>query len=178
MGMVYKAREGSRMTDDQAARYGPVLTTMSREGILKPSNVVEAAKPEESPLHDWYTWDDRSAATAHRLWQARTMLNSIVTIIDIDGRHEETRAFHVVTIIDADGDEEQGYASLPTILRDDAMRQQVVDNALRELETWQERYAQYSELFGAARLVNQGIREGRKIAADAGAGTRKKAKAK
>lgn len=49
-------------------------------GALAPDDVVEAARPDDSPLHNAFTWDDTEAAKAHRLWQARQLIRAVVVV--------------------------------------------------------------------------------------------------
>jgi hypothetical protein len=46
-------------------------------GRIKLEDVIEDARNEESPLHDYFTWDDAKAAHKQRLDEARTLLRSI-----------------------------------------------------------------------------------------------------
>ena len=47
---------------------------------VKPAEIVEAAKDEESELHKCFEWDDTKAAHKYRLTQARTLvLNLVIT---------------------------------------------------------------------------------------------------
>ena len=49
---------------------GTIFEKIIKErGELKPSYVVEEAKPVKSPLHPCFEWDDMKAAHAHRLQQ-------------------------------------------------------------------------------------------------------------
>jgi len=43
-------------------------------GLLRPADVIEAARPVGSPLHTRFTWDDTEAAHQYRLWQAREII--------------------------------------------------------------------------------------------------------
>lgn len=45
------------------------------QGLLLPSTVVEFAASEDSPLHKHFDWDDASAASKHRIHQARVLIN-------------------------------------------------------------------------------------------------------
>ena len=42
-------------------------------GLFLPEAVVEAAKPETSPLHSQFTWDNTEAAKKYRIWEARRL---------------------------------------------------------------------------------------------------------
>jgi len=43
-------------------------------GILRAEDVVEAARPDDSPLHECFMWDDHEAAKLYRLWQSRLLI--------------------------------------------------------------------------------------------------------
>jgi hypothetical protein len=58
----------------------------SRSGKLTPLQVLEAARPEESPLHDFFEWDDSAAAEAYRIDQARELIRRV----RIEVTYEET----------------------------------------------------------------------------------------
>lgn len=49
----------------------------TRAGKLKPEKVLDAAEPEDSPIHDCFDWDDATAAHSHRLEQARTLIRRV-----------------------------------------------------------------------------------------------------
>lgn len=50
-------------------------------GLLRPADVVAAARDPKSPLHSHFEWDDGAAAEAYRLWQARQLIRAVVTIM-------------------------------------------------------------------------------------------------
>ena len=45
-----------------------------RDKSLKPSVVVDEAKPKQSVLHDDFEWNDKKAAIEHRLQTARHII--------------------------------------------------------------------------------------------------------
>lgn len=47
------------------------------EGRLTPAAVVERARPQDSPLHGQFEWDDAAAAHRHRLDRARHLIRSV-----------------------------------------------------------------------------------------------------
>jgi hypothetical protein len=53
------------------------LVALAKRDSLTPEAVVEAAKAEKHPLHRFFTWDDKKAAHAHRIDQARTLIRSV-----------------------------------------------------------------------------------------------------
>ncbi len=46
------------------------------DGSILAQDVVDAARPEGSPLHSHFTWDDSIAADAYRVEQARRLIRS------------------------------------------------------------------------------------------------------
>jgi hypothetical protein len=62
-------------------------------GRLTPEAVVAAAKPEDSPLHFWFEWDNRKAAAAHRINQARALIRSVRIKFSVDHRTIKTVAY-------------------------------------------------------------------------------------
>lgn len=64
-----------------------IIKALEREhGELRPKDVVAFAKPEDSPLHGFFEWDDDVAAEQYRLGQARQLIGRIkieVTVNEI-----------------------------------------------------------------------------------------------
>lgn len=152
----YKAAKGSRMTDAQAERFGVRLNALVEKhgGSVTPEIVVNDARQEDSPLRDWFEWDDNKAAARYRLRQAREMLRSVVTVVILDERaerEEEIRAFHNIVIED-----ERIYAPVARVLTEADLRKQMVEQALRELDAWRRRYKQYAELAAIFEAIDAG----------------------
>ena len=51
-----------------------------RDGVLRASVVVTEARPEESPIHEKFTWDDEKAADEYRLIEARSLIRTVVVV--------------------------------------------------------------------------------------------------
>ena len=58
----------------------------SRAGKLTPQKVLDAAMPENSPLHEFFEWDDTVAAESYRMDQARELIRRV----RIEITYEET----------------------------------------------------------------------------------------
>ena len=66
---------------------------------LTPALVVDAARDEGHPLHDRFEWNDKAAAEAHRLDQARRLIRSVRVIYKEADEKEgarTVRAFHAI----------------------------------------------------------------------------------
>lgn len=123
-----------------------------RTGALTPEAVVDDARPEGSPLHPAFEWNDRKAAEEYRKEQARHLIRSIV----IDARRLDVaapapvRAFFVVRPA-AEAREE--YVPVRVVMLDAALRRQVLERALTELRQFQVKYAALRELTAAIGAV-------------------------
>jgi hypothetical protein len=54
-----------------------LLAIRAQAGELTPEIVVEAATPEDHPLHDRFEWDDTEAARRYRLVQGGELLRAV-----------------------------------------------------------------------------------------------------
>lgn len=120
-------------------------------GLLEPATVVREAQPTSSPLHSRFCWDNTEAAHNYRLWQARHLIRVVVEVIDgVKGAHE------VFVSLASDRKGEGGYRVMTEVLSNAQMRAQMLQDALTELNLFQQKYARLKELasvFEAARRV-------------------------
>lgn len=124
-------------------------------GVLRPSDVVTAARPKSSPLHGRFTWDDSEAAEQYRLLQARQIIR--VTVHMLPPEFEQVEPCRVwVSLMNDRTKEDGGYRSLVNVLSDKELRGQLLSEALAEMESFTAKYRQLSELsevFAAMRKV-------------------------
>lgn len=126
-------------------------------GTLYPRDVVEAARPEDSPLHDAFTWDDTEAARQWRLEQARRLIRVQVTILP--NNNKPVQAFVSLTQKRLD---DGGYLPIQTILSNEKLIARMKQDAATELEIFTRKFQQISELkpvFEAAELFIQQQKE-------------------
>ena len=149
----YKARPGGRLNDAEAEIVGKELERLEKtDGKIIPERVVELAKSRRSPLHNYFTWDDEEAANRHRLEEARALIRSIVVEYEIE-REQKTmvRAFYNVT----DEKKGRGYVNLKDINDNKGYRQQILDQALKELRSWADRYRMYEEFSDIIKAIDK-----------------------
>ena len=126
-------------------------------GILRPVDVLEYAKKENTALHGCFEWEDSKAAYEYRLWQARQIIRVHVTVLP--GSNEPVRAY--VSLKTDRYAKDGGYRSINAVLQDESMREQMLSEALEELSVYEDKYKRLSELqpvFHAARKVRQKAR--------------------
>lgn len=87
----------------------------AHDGVLYPEDVVRVAADPAHPLHEEFNWDDKSAAHAHRLEQARSLIRSVR--VEITTQRRELSAPYYVPHPDADP-RVGGYLAIPKLMSD------------------------------------------------------------
>lgn len=111
-------------------------------GILRAEDIVEAAKPETSPLHSRFEWDDSEAAKQYRLYQARNMIR--VSVEYIGDTKQMSRVF-----VSLKTDRENvggGYRAMLAVMSDSSRRMELIQEAMDDLEAFQNKYRMLDEL--------------------------------
>lgn len=88
-----------------------------------PAVIVESARPKDSPIHPWITWDIREAARKCQEEEAGYLCRSYYRV-ESDEDNREMRTIANVSI-QFEGDEERSYVSSSRILTDEDIRNQV-----------------------------------------------------
>jgi len=123
----YQFREGSRITAVSAQTIGDELSRIQQEDrAVTPTAVVNAARPDDAPLHPAFEWDDVIAAEAHREHQARTLIRSVTVIRD---EKREPVYTHVQSI---------GYMPTPMVAANEDLFQMAVKEATKRLKSAEE----------------------------------------
>lgn len=165
MKPCYQFKPWSRLKGD-AQKVGEALEKLRNDaGALSPQRIVEAARPSGSPLHDYFDWNDTSAAEKYREQQAAHLLRSIVVTrapgVELKA---PTRAFVSVRQVarDHDVDEEvppATYTSISEAVRVVDYREQLVNDALRDLDAYRIKYQLLSDLTGWSVAIAAARRE-------------------
>ena len=123
--------------------------------LLKPEDVVEAARPANSPLHTRFTWDDSDAAHQYRLEQARKLIRTTIQYIEVDGKDSSFRVFCSLT-----PDRENqggGYRETTAVLSNRQWRNQLLNDAHAEMERFEQKYARLKELSGVIKEIRKAL---------------------
>lgn len=133
-------------------------TIRQRDGKLTPAAVVDEARPEDSVLHPDFEWDDAQAAEKYRQQQARQMIGA-VCIVQEESK-TPVRAFVSVRAPTAQ-DQKAGrqYLPLPVILKHPSLRDQMLTNALREAQTFAQKYQTLAALKPVFNAIEQVAKE-------------------
>lgn len=111
-------------------------------GFLKPADVVSEAQHPESVLHPYFEWNDTKAAHEHRLEQARKLIRVSVTILPGAEDYGPIRAYVKLN----DDNPNQGYRASTEVLSDTHNRKRLLDQALKEMATFRNKYRVLTEL--------------------------------
>ena len=104
-------------------------------GVLLPEEVVEAARPKSSPLHSFFTWDNKKAAEERRRDQARELIQQFVKA-DIEHEEGEIIVNPTARVFIRDplrAGNEAGYFSTEMMKKDAVRREAAMTVAIAEL---------------------------------------------
>lgn len=149
-----------RMKGADPQRLGDALEKIAEEngGRLTPRAMVTKARARGHPLHRHAEWDDAKAADAHRLQQMRQIVHAI-RVVD-ETQPEAAPRIAYVSIAPGDG---SGFAYRPRSAVADSARYQrlVLEQAERDLSSWEKRYSELGDLCSAVALVRGELAERR-----------------
>ena len=126
------------------------ILSLDRAGDITPAEVLAAAVPESSPIHDQFDWDDSTAAHSHRLDQARTLIRRIRVTVIVD--QPVVRQIRVSEYIrDPDlPNYEQGYVRTAILRTRGESARRAFDAELGRLEEHVERFRKLAARLGLA----------------------------
>jgi len=135
--MVYQWKTpGFYKVDAQTA--GAELERISAQGSLTPQNVVDESRSETAVLHNCFDWNDATAAESYRQVQAREIVRNIITV-NIDGEPLKGPVRAFVSI-------QGNYEPMGVVIKTKDYQEEMLSKALRELRSFQNKYAGLSEL--------------------------------
>lgn len=110
---------------------------------LTPQIVLEAARVDDSPLHNTFDWDDETASEKYRLMQARMLL----TAVKVEIKGNKLAAFINVNVM-VENIPTRVYVSTQKALTNANINRQIIIQAAQELEYWKQKYNTFKELAG------------------------------
>jgi hypothetical protein len=133
MARNYRWVDGCRLKGD-AQTVGEFLDALRKkhDGVLTTGIVVAAAKNPRSPIHDFFTWDDKDAATRWREVQAGHLIRSVTIFV------EEREDVAVRAFVNIEG---PGHVCVVEAMNDEAMKATLFKRAKDEIIGWRRRYA-------------------------------------
>jgi Mor family transcriptional regulator len=158
---------GSRITAGQAQAAGLVFTDIiQKHGVVKAELVLDAGRPESSPIHGYFTWDDGIAAEKHRITEAQTLIRSVRVIRDDMPAQEQPAVRYLLSVEATESEtrfEGKAYLPLPDIKNNPEYRRQVLQDALSEFRSLQKKYrdleSELGQIFNAVTKVTEELEQ-------------------
>jgi hypothetical protein len=141
----FRAKKNAGISHKNAQIYGEELERIEsiNNGQLIARDIVEEARSKQSPLHEYFEWNNTDAAESFRLDQARRLLRSITVTIQVKGsKPEQVRYLH--SVVSTQG--EHSYITIGKMRQDEFYLNQVITNAEMEIFEWKKKYQQYKRL--------------------------------
>lgn len=148
MAFEYKWKNQSRIkvkAQDAAVELERIRT---KNGYLKPEDIVEEARKKSNRLHDYFIWDDTEAAQQYRIWQARHLI-AVLVVVRSDDKSDDpltVRAYAHMKEDDENKDAGPHYVNVMEGMTDLGMRERILADALKELASFRRKYADLKEL--------------------------------
>ena len=146
----YEATKGASFTQEKAQIYGEYLEQLI-EGAGKQiatSEIVDAARDRQSPIHECFEWNDTIAGEKYRKHQARNLVNHIVKVNFVDDQIKEKAFYHIKVTTEEEGKQKLDpvYMSQERVLSMAEFRRQTLNSAITQIEHWEKRYISFKEL--------------------------------
>ncbi len=110
---------------------------ISAGGLLRPDDVVERARSQNSALHKYFEWDDTEAAAAYRMHQARQVIRVVVRLIP----RQASPSVAVRAYISLPSDRAQGgYRAVEDVANDETRAAEAMMELRRLLTRMEMRY--------------------------------------
>lgn len=154
----FAAKPGAHISNADANIVGLEIRRLTEEAKrknpfakgIKAIEVVEAAADPLSPLHKFFEWSDKKAGLQWRIQQARVLMGAVVPVIH-NGAKVKARAFRAVTVRGAKDQatralkerEQRQYIEIRSMKNNSALRDQVTDQFVRDLQHVVKRYEHY-----------------------------------
>ena len=165
--LTFQVTPGARIRKADAAVIGNALERLKTSGPLTAERVLDDASNVRSPLHKYFEWDNQKAAHKWRLEEARRLIRSVeVVISDAKGKQIPMRAYYSVK----DSEGQRSYEAMQFVFETPDMADQVIEQALAQLESWKIKFAKYTW----AKSALPGVRAALKAVKKAAKKTRKK----
>lgn len=158
----YQWRDDGPTPKIDAQVFGETVEKIAGDLVsAKPDDIVEAARPKKSPIHDMFEWRDDKAAELYRRQQARHFVGAlqIVRVEFSDGPTVSNRAFFSVNT-----GERTGYVGHGRILGDHDLKKQVLESARQELESFIRKFGSVMALGNQVKRLQEILDEMRESA--------------
>lgn len=117
----------------------------THKGFLRPEDVVEYARNQNTELHGMFCWDDTEAAHKYRVQQAGYLIRSIKVQIRPNPKQEKIVTVREYVSLPAERGA-GGYRQINEVLTDDDLRLQFIESVQAEFAAFREKLKAISEI--------------------------------
>lgn len=147
----YMWRVGTHADKSWAPIFGEHVDQLEKGFGRTPTarDVLESARPEESPIHDLFQWKDAEAAEKFRTMQASVFLTALTVKVEMvsNGKKQEVIMPVRVSLNKSTGNKMGGGRThINDILGDASLRKQMLEMAADELLSIRRRYSYIRDL--------------------------------
>ena len=125
---------------------GIFIAFRAQTGELTSARFLDVSRPEDAPTHNLFEWNDSVAAERYRLQQATVAINSVEVQIVNESTATAISQAAFVNVISKAPARTGEFAPIDVALSDANMRNALLQNALKELQSFRRKYSQLSEL--------------------------------
>lgn len=121
-------------------------------GRVTPEEVIDAARRTDSPLHDYFDWDDNSAAHKYRIEQARGLIREVKITFTV-----ETKTVRSVYYVrdPSMGAKEMGYISVSKVRTESELAREVLVEEFSRVNAVLARAKALATILGLAEDIDQ-----------------------
>lgn len=146
------------MPHDERTAIQQELDTVRKQnrGLLAPGAVIRFAENPATALHEKFEWDNTKCGQEYRLWQARELIRVYVVVLKKDA--PPVRAY--VSLQRDRVKPGGGYRAIANVMRSPTLRDELLREALAELNRWRAKYANLKALepiFAAMQSVEKSV---------------------
>ena len=129
--------------------------------LVPPEQVVEfARRNRRSALHAEFEWDDTAAAQQYRLEQARRIIRLNINVLPTENGNVTVPMYVSLT---SDRRTGGGYRTLESVMNNDDLREQLLEQALTELQRVRRKYQTLQELTPVFSALDRVARRNRRV---------------
>jgi len=136
----YTARPGTTFNNRDAKIIGAFLDRRFPDGVYTPKEIVDAARPGNSPIHKYFEWDDSRAAELYRLQQARKLIQCL--FVEVNGVRDVPKSVSVYV----GTSKTRTYVDTSIAYKDKDLWSQVLEEAIQGLRSWKLRYERFEQV--------------------------------
>lgn len=126
-----------------------------KEGHVTSKGFLEYSRPEDSPTHSMFEWDDSVAAEKYRLNQSAKIINQLEVKIVCEQSGEDSSIKAFVNVEPKKPLAVAAWVNVEKARGDEDMWQNVLKNALGELRAFKNKYARFEAFSGVFREIEK-----------------------